>query len=297
MSSIRVNPNPMPDLLAALESLQQRQEKATLQLATGSRINQPSDDPAGAAQLVQISDRSSQVDSFQRSISSISGLLSTADSTLSSVVTVLQRAISLGVQGANGTLSDEDRAAVATELSGIQAQLMSLANVSYQGQFIFAGTAKTQPFVIDGTVPSGVRYAGNLGTNQVSIGNNYDVQVNVPGSQIFNGPGADVFQALSDLIGALQTNSGISDATAEVSTAFTYVTRQRVFYGNALNQTQSQQTFLSTEKLNLSQEQNAVSAADIAAVATQITSGQTAMNATLAAIGKMPQISLFDYLK
>jgi flagellar hook-associated protein 3 FlgL len=297
MSSIRVNPNPMPDLLAALEGLRQRQEDATLQLATGSKINKPSDDPAGAAQLVHISDRSSQVDSFQRSISSISGLLSSADSTLSSVVTVLQRAISLGVQGANGTLSDEDRAAVATELSGIQAQLMSLANVTYQGQFIFAGTAETQPFVIDGTVPSGVRYAGNNGTNSVSIGNNYEVKINVPGSQIFNGPGADVFQALSDLIAALQANSGIGDATAEVSKAFTYVTTQRVFYGNALNQTQSQQAFLNTTTLNLSQEQNAVSAADMATVATQITSGQTAMNAALAAIGKMPQTSLFDYLK
>ena len=54
MNAIRVNPNPTPDLLAALAEVQQQVNTATLQLATGSRINQPSDDPAGAAQLVQI---------------------------------------------------------------------------------------------------------------------------------------------------------------------------------------------------------------------------------------------------
>jgi len=297
MSSIRVNPNPMPDLLNALEKLQLQQQGATLQMATGSRINQPADDPAGASEMVQINDRSSQVDTFQRSISSITGVLSTADSTLGSVVTVLQRAITLGVEGANGTLSDDDRAAVATELVGIQNQLMSLANVSYQGRFIFSGTADTQPYVIDGSSPSGIRYAGNDGTNNVTIGNGYQIQVNMPGSQIFNGPGADVFQAISNLIQALQTNTDISTAASAVSTAFNYVTTQRVFFGNALNQTESQQSFLNDEKMNLSQQQDAVSAADMAAVASQISSGQTAMNATLASMGKMPQVSLFDYLK
>src|SRR5579862_4116542 len=146
MSAIRVNPYPLPDILAALENLQRQQSTATLQLATGSKINQPSDDPAGAAQLVQIADESAQNDTFQQSIGSINGQLSTADSTLNSVVTALQRAISLGTEGANGTLSNTDRADIAAEVQGIQSQLISLANTSYQGQFIFAGTADTQPF-------------------------------------------------------------------------------------------------------------------------------------------------------
>lgn len=297
MSATRVNPYPTPDLLAALEQLQRQQSNATLDLATGSSINKPSDDPAGAAQLAKISDLSSQVDSFQRSISSINGNFSTADSTLNSVVTVLQRAISLGVEGANGTLSDADRAAVATELTGIQAQLLSLANTSYQGHFIFAGTAITQAFVVDLTQPSGVRYTGNTGTNTVTIGNGYQLQVNVPGSQIFTGAGADMFLAINDLITSLKNNSGISAAVTELGSAFTYVTGQRVFYGNALNQTQSEQTYLNTQKLGLSQQQNTVAGADIASVASQLVNDQTARTATLEAIGRTPQTSLFDFLK
>lgn len=298
MSSIRVNPYPMPDLLAALDNLQQQQNTATLEMGTGSKINKPSDDPVGAAELVRINALSSQVDSYQQSISSISGQFSTADSTLTSVVTVLQRAITLGVEGANGTLSDTDRAGVAAELTGIQSQLLSLANTTFQGQYIFAGTANTTPFVADPSQASGVRYAGNNGTNSVTIGGGYQLQVNVPGSQIFTGPaGADMFQAINDLITAMQSNTAIGAAVTELGTALTYVSGQQVFYGNALNQTQSQQTYLSSEKLGLSQQQNTVGAADLAAVASQVESDQIATSATLEAIGKMPQTSLFDYLK
>lgn len=297
MSATRVNPFALPDLLAALQQLQQRSNTENLQLATGSRVNSPSDDPAGAAQLVQIGAQNSQVDSFQRSISSVNGLLSTGDSTLSSVVTALNRAISLGVQGANGTLSDADRTDVATELTGIQSQLITLANTTFQGQYLFAGTANVQPFVADSTSASGVTYKGNTAVNSVSIGAGYSLQVNQAGTAIFSGAGGDVFQSIQDLITSLNTNTGIPAAVNAVRDAFDHVTAQRVFYGNGLNQLQSQQTYLNTQTLGLSQQQNTVQAADIPTVATQLTKDQIAINATLASIGRTPATSLFDYLK
>ncbi len=287
----------MPDLLAALQHLQADENTANLQLATGSRINKPSDDPAGAAQLVQINAQNSQFDSFQRSASSISDELSTADSTLNSVTTALQRAISLGTEGANGTLSDSDRADVAGELQGIQNQLISLANTTFQGHFLFAGTVNAQPFVVDGTQPSGVRYDGNQGVNSVAIGNGYPLQVNLPGSQIFNGSGADVFQAVQNLIAALNTNSGAGAAVNQVDEAYNYITSQRVFYGNGLNQLQLQQTYLQNAKLGLAQQQNTVGAADIASAATQLVQDETNRTAALTAIGRIQQNSLFDYLR
>jgi len=296
MSSIRVNPYPMPDLLAALEHLQQQQNTDTLELATGTKINQPSDDPAGAAQLVQINDSLGQTDSFQRSIASISDQFSTANSILSSVVSAVQRAISLGVEGANGTLSQDDRDNVAAEVSGIQSQLISLANTSYQGQYLFAGTTNLQPYIADPNSPSGVTYQGNTGTNQVTIGNGYQIQVNLPGSQLFNAPGSDMFQAVNDLITGLKNDSGIDTAVSELNAAYTYLTGQQVFYGNAINQVQDQQTYLSSAQVSLEQQQNTVAAADIAGTATQLASAQTAENATLSAIGRSPQSSLFDYL-
>ena len=297
--TLRVNPNQTPDLLAALQTAQEQRDAGLEQLATGRRVNKPSDDPAASAQVVINHDLSSQVDSFQSSSSSITGQQQTADSTLSSVVTALQRAITLGVQGGNsGTLSDTNRNDIADELRAIQTQLVSLANVAYQGRFIFSGTEQgTAPYVADPAAPSGVQYVGNDGVNTVAIGQGYQLQVNLPGSQLFSSPRGDMFQSIQDLITAVSTNTGIDTAVSGVRQAFDFVTAQRVFYGNGLNQIQSQQTFLDTQKTQLSSQENIIAGADIAAAASQVVNSDNVRNATLAAIGRVSQNSLFDFLK
>jgi flagellar hook-associated protein 3 FlgL len=286
----------MPDLLAALAESQRQEDNALLQLASGRRINQPSDDPGGAALLSQIRDRGNQADSFLRSAGNVSGQLQMADSALSSVVEALQRAISLGTEGGTGTINDADRASIADEVVGLRDQLVSLANVSYQGRYVFAGTAETQPFVKDSNVPSGVRYAGDRGVNAVEIGNGFQIAVNQPGSDIFNAPGSDVFEAIQDLITGLQTNSGIDSAVVAVRKAYDYVAQKRVFYGNSIQQIGGQQNYLKNEKLQLGQQEDTVAAADMAAVASQLVNAANARNATLAAVAKTSQLSLFDYL-
>jgi flagellar hook-associated protein 3 FlgL len=294
---MRINPDPTGDILAALSRAQQEQQRAMLQLATGRRVNVPSDDPAAAAAMVGNQARSAETDEFVHSISTIRSLQQTADSTLSSVVSALTRAISIGVEGATGTLSDADRASIAEELRGIKQQVLSLANLSFQGSYVFAGTAtQSAPFVEEGGVPSGVRYDGNQGVNEVTVGDGFTVAMNVPGSQIFTGPGADVFQALQDLIYGLETNGDIDAGVVEVRAAFDHVSAQRVFYGNTLNHIDSQETFLNNQQLQLSTQQNSLVGADPAAAATQLANASSARNAALAAVGKMSQMSLFDYL-
>jgi len=295
---MRVNPNPMPDLLAALNQAKLESQQASIEIASGRSVNEPSDNPTAAALLVENNDQATFNSGYLQSLNSVQGQFSTADSTLSSVVTALQRAISLGVEGANGTLSDSDRGAVATELQGIQSQLVSLANTSYQGRYVFAGTTtNTPPFVVDNTVASGVRYAGNSGVNQVSIGSGYKLAVNLPGSQLFSAAGNDVFLAINTLIQALQTNTGIDTAVSGVGAASSYLSAQRVFYGNALNQSQSQTTYLNTAKLQISQQENTLGGADLAAAATNVSQAAIDTQATLAAISKLSQNNLFDYLK
>ncbi|MFI5102183.1 MAG: flagellar hook-associated protein FlgL [Terriglobales bacterium] len=295
---MRVNPNPMPDLLAALNQTQLEAQQAMLEISTGRSVNEPSDNPTAAALLVENNDQATFNSGYLQSLDSVQGQLSTADSTLSSVTTALQRAISLGVEGANGTLSDNDRAAIANELQGIQSQLVSLANTAYQGNYAFAGTnTKTAPYVLDSASPSGVDYVGNSDVNQVSIGNGYKLTVNQPGSKLFSASGNDVFLAVNSLIQALQTNTGIGAAVTSLSAASSYLSAQRVFYGNAMNQAQSQTTYLNTAKLQISQQQNTLGGADLATAATNLTQFQTDTQATLAAISKMSQNNLFDYLK
>src|SRR5260221_4213785 len=229
---MRVNPNPMPDLLEALNQSQLETQQAMLEVSSGPCVPEPSNIRTAAALLIETNDHAPFNRGYLQSIGTVKGQLSTADSTLSSVVTALQRGISLGVEGANGTLSDSDRASIANELQGIQSQLVSLSNASYEGRYVFAGTnTNAPPFVIDNTVPSGVRYVGNTDVNQVAIGNGNKLAINQPGSHLFSAPGNDVFLAINSLIQALQSNTGIGAAVTSLGAPNSYLSPQRASHG------------------------------------------------------------------
>jgi flagellar hook-associated protein 3 FlgL len=295
---MRINPNPYPDLLAAVSQTQQQIQTDEQEIASGQSVNLPSDNPAAAAELAQNADQTSQADQFQRSIGSVQGEIQNADSALSSVTNALQQAISLGVEGANGTVNSADRAAIATQIQGIQSQLLSLANLSYQGNYVFGGTAnQTAPYVLDSSSPSGVTYQGNTGVNRVTLGSEFSLQTNLPGSQIFSASPNNVFQGIQDLITSLQSGTGISTAVTELGAANNYISSQSVFYGNALNQLTAQQTYLAGESTQLSQQQNTEGGADLTAVITNLTTAQASLQATLEAIGQTANTNLFEYLK
>jgi flagellar hook-associated protein 3 FlgL len=295
---MRVNPNPLPDLLSALSQTTRQINSDLQQVASGQRVNVPSDEPAAAAGLVRNADQTSEADQFLRSVGNVSGEMQNADSALSSVVTALQRAISVGVQGANGTINASDRGALANEVQGILSQLVSLANLSYQGNFVFGGTAtQTTPYVLDGSSPSGVRYDGNDGVNSVTVGDHLTVKTNLPGSELFSAPGADVFQALQDLVTNLKTGTNIDISVNQVSAAYQHINAQRVFYGNAMNQLNSQQKYLNSESTQLAEQQNTLTGADLSRVLSDLVNAQTSREATLGAIARTQQGNLFDYIK
>jgi flagellar hook-associated protein 3 FlgL len=284
--------------LNAMASANHAEETALLQLTTGKRVNVASDDPSAAAREVAISSQSRDCDQFLRSIASISGELQTADSALSSGVTALQQAISLGVEGANGTLSQDDRDALASQVQSISQHLMGIANLSYNGKYVFAGTADSQPpYVVTAGV---VTYQGNNSVNQVEIEAGLTIAVNQPGSQLFSAAGASVFQSLSDLATALQSSSSTTDdianATNEVKAAYNQLNSARRFYGSTLDQLNAGQDFLNSEKLQLTQQTSDLVGVDMNQAATNLANAEVARNAALQATASVGNLSLFNYL-
>jgi flagellar hook-associated protein 3 FlgL len=285
-------------ILNALNVSDQAEQTALLQLTTGKSVNVDSDDPSAATQQVQISSQAGACDQFLRSIGSVSAELQTADSALNSGVTAMQRAITLGVQGANDTLSQADRAALGNEVQAISQQMMSVANTDYNGKYLFGGTLSSSPPYVSGA--GGIVYQGNDEINQVEIESGETVAVNQPGSVLFSAPGASVFQALSDLATALQSSSStsadISNATDEVSAAYNQLNSARVFYGTTVDQLNSAQTFLQAEQLQLTQQSSNLVGLDMNEAATNLTNAETSRNAMLEAAATVGKLSLFNYL-
>lgn len=295
--SIRLNPNPLPQLLLEIQQSEQNANTATQQLSSSRRVNQLADDPAAAASVVLNHNQSSQDDQFLQNINTLQPRLQVADSSLGNVGTALTRALSLGVEGANGTLNNSDRLAVATEVQGIQQQLVSLANTTYQGAYLFGGTAVgAAPFTLNAATGV-VTYNGNAGVTSTQIANGNPIQTNLPGSQLFLNPSGSVFTAIEDLGAALQSNTNIGAAVTEVQNALSTLNTQRVFYGNALNQISASENFLNQDKVNLSTQENSLIGADLATASSNLVQAQTAEQATLNATGRILSLpNLLSYL-
>lgn len=297
--SLRVNPNILPDLLSSIAQAQQNQQTAVQEEATGRAVNNLSDNPAAAATLVGNNALSGENDQFLTNLSDLQGKYQVADSTLNNAIQLMTTAISIGTEGANGTISSNERQAIAQQVQGLQQQMLSLANTTYEGTYIFGGTNVTaQPFVQSSSSPSGVQYNGNSNVTSVQISEGQSMQTNVAGNQIFTNSSGNVFGALNDLANALSSGTGIEAANTEVQQAFSQLSTQRVFYGNALSQVQTSESFLNQEQVNLSSQQNALVGANLAQVIAEQSQAQVAEQATLTATGQILNLpTLLSYLK
>ncbi len=296
---MRVNPNMVPNMLADLAQSQSALNTALQEVATGKSVSQPSDNPSASADMVQNSIETANVDQYTQNTSSALSMVQTADSSLSSVVTSLTQAISLGTEASNGTINASNLQAIATQVQGILSSVVSQANTDYEGVYLFGGTASTTaPYTASSSSASGYTYNGNNNSNSVAIGDDQSVQVNLPGSQVFSNSTTDVLGSLSSLVSAIQSgsSSAIESATSSVSAALSYVDQQRVVYGNAETQLNSQETYLQNETVNLTSQQTSLIGIDEATAAETLSADETANSAALAAAAKVLPTTLLNYL-
>jgi len=295
--SIRINPDLLPALLSSIQQSQQSESVATQQMSSGRSTNQPSDNPAATAAIVFNHSQAAQDAQYLQNINSLQGRFQVADSTLSGVVTALTQAVGLGTEGANGTLNDANRQAVASQVEGILTQVTGFANTSYQGTFLFSGTSvNIQPFETDGSTGQLI-YKGNSNTTSVELSNGNSITSNVPGDQLFLNPKGSVLGSLQDLYTALSNGTNIGQAVNEVSDALNQLDIQRVTYGNALNQINLAETALNQDKVNVSEQETSLVGADLATVATNFAQAQLASQAAISATSRiLSQKTLLDYL-
>jgi len=296
---MRVNPNLVPNILADLQQSQAALNIALQEVSTGKRVNQPSDDPGASAAMVQNGIDSANNDQYTQNITSLQTTAQAASSALSSVVSSLTQAVSLGTEGANGTTSATNLQALASQVQGILSSVVSQANTYVNGTYLFGGTVNsTAPYTADPASSTGYTYNGNNDANAVAIGDHMNIQVSLPGSQVFSDPSNNVIGALSGLVTALQSgdSSSISTATAAVTSAVNFVGQQQAFYGNAESQLNAQESALQQDKVTLSTQASNLVGVDLATAATDLSQAETDNSAALAAAAKVLPVTLLNYL-
>jgi flagellar hook-associated protein 3 FlgL len=273
-------------MVSSLDQTQATEEQLSSELSSGVSVTSLSDNPVASGENVLLLNQIQQDDSFTQSASLVTSQLQVADSALGSVVTELTSAISLATSANNGTLNSSNIKTIANELSGILNEVQSLANTSYEGQYIFAGgQTSTAPFSTSTTTsPAVTTYSGDDDVNYLESPNGQKIQLNVAGDQIFLGSGSNsVFAALNNLIadyssGTVDTAQAVNDTEA-LSTALSYVSQQRVTIDNSMTQITAASEAVTTEQTQLTTAQTDLMQADLPTISTQLSLSETQQTA------------------
>lgn len=299
---MRVDPFYISNLAASLNQTELKEQDLTNQLSSGVRVTALSKDPVAAGENVLLLNQVQRDDSFTQSANLLQGQFQVADSALGGVVSQLTQAISLATGANNGTLNPSQLQAVANQLAGIRDELTSLANTSYQGQYLFSGSqTSTQPFTLsDAATPAAMSYNGDQVINSLQAPNGQVVQLNLPGSQIFPTTGANsAFEALNHLIadysGGASATTSVQDTQA-LSTALNFISQQRVTLDNSLTRLTAASNSVTSERTQLTAAQTNLMQADLPTLATQLSLAKSQQTALESVISQLGSGSLFDKL-
>jgi flagellar hook-associated protein 3 FlgL len=296
---MQINPNIIPDILADVHRSQAALDAALQQVSTGLKVTVPSDNPTASAAMVQNTIETGNVDQYTKNVSTVLATVQSASSVLSNVVTGLTQAISLGTEGANGTNTAANMQAIAKQVQGILSTVVSQSNTSVAGSYLFSGTGTSKPYTADASSPTGYTYNGNTEETSVAVGDSLNVQVNLPGSQVFSDSSSNVIGSLSALVTALQSgnSSGIQTATNSLSSAIAFLGKQQAFYSNAEGQLNSQETYLQQDTVSLATQATNLVGISLATAATNLAQAETDNSAVLAATAKVLPTTLLSYLQ
>lgn len=298
---MRVNPLYMSGLVASLDTSSSTEQTLTEELASGSSVNQLSDNPVAVGQNVLLSAEIGADDTFSQTASTTESQLQVTDSALGSVVTQLTTAVSLATEANNGTMNASDLESIGQQLSGIRDEVLSLANTTYLGQYIFSGSqGGTAPYTLDtSTTPATASYQGDSQVSYVETPSGQKIQLNVPGSQLFSAAGSDVLGTLNALVADFSSGTASSTAqadTAALTTALNYVSDQRVTIDNSLSRLTAASNYSQSEQTQLTGVQTNLMQADLGQIATELSTAETQQSALSQVIATLGKQSLFNDL-
>jgi flagellar hook-associated protein 3 FlgL len=158
--------------------------KTQNQIASGSRILTPADDPIGAAQGLELDRALAESQQQGKNTTAATNRLSFEEQSMSDATSLLQRVRDLAVEANNPTLDDGARKSILSEIQVRYSDLVDLANrKDTNGEYLFSGySTLTQPFVKTG---SSVTYQGDDGTRVLQTGPSQFVTDGHPGSAVF----------------------------------------------------------------------------------------------------------------
>jgi flagellin len=260
--------NNIPSLLAEnnLDLTQANLNKTLEQLSSGSRINSGADDPAGLA----IADGlEANIAALQQSAANANdgvGALQVADGALSQVTTMLNRAVTLATESANGTVSSDQRTAINAEFQQILSEINTIGlATTFNGTSVFTANS-TSIFMSDGS----------------SAAANSTIGVTIGQLSTTNIGGTTITLGSDDLSSSGDATTALND----INTAIAAVAAARGNLGATMNRLTDAVNVMQNEATNYTSAESAITSADIGTTVSNLSQFQILQQTGMAALAQ-----------
>lgn len=190
------------------------------QLSTGLRVNSPSDSPLAARRAVNIRSAIAKAKQYQSNASTAGPTLSESTASLQTVLSAVQRARVLALEGSTGTNSQVQMDQIASEVNQLVESVLEETNHQTNQRYVFGGTRTLNaPFVAtrdSSDKVTSVAYTGNDESINIAVGDGSTVKINATGQSAFLST-QDIFQTLIGIRDDLQSGNKTSLQTTRLT--------------------------------------------------------------------------------
>ncbi len=296
------------NMMLSLSNNLSRTQKYQNQLATGKKISLPSDDPIVASKALKLRTDVSEIQQYKRNTDDATAWMDITESTMKQITEVVHRMRYLTGDASNGTKTPDDLLKIREEAAQLKEQLINLGNTTYAGRYIFSGYKTDKPLLDkDGNFNIDI---SNTEQINFEIGIGDDINVNVPGSDLFNGgalggqPAAkggesSFVKTFNNVIDAMASDNkeGLSNLLGDMDEQMNNLLRVRAGLGARMNRVELTAERLDDDNVNFTKLMSKNEDVDMAEAIMNLMNEQNVYNASLSTGAKVIQPSLVDFLR
>ncbi|WJQ06837.1 flagellar hook-associated protein FlgL [Geobacillus stearothermophilus] len=291
------------NMLRNLSASYARLGKYQDQLATGKKINRPSDDPVIAMKGMVYRTNLTEVEQFKRNFSEAYNWIENSDAALDKATQALQRIRELVVQASNDTYEVSQRAAISEEIKQLTEHLASIANTKVGDKYIFNGTDTLKQPVDLSQAPPVV--SKNTDEIKIELSKGIYIPVNVNPTKVFNydntAKGNGLFSDLeflnNDLNDATKSGKDISQYLSYIDQHINNLLSARAELGARLNRVELMEERVDQQEVIAHRILSDNEDADIERVITDLKTQESVHRAALGVGARIIQPTLLDFLR
>lgn len=271
------------------------------QLATGKKITKPSDDPVVAMKGMFYRSNLSGIEQYKRNLSELYLWMENSESGIDHANQGLQRVRELTIQGKNGSLSDEDRKAVAVEIEQIKNDLVSVAETKVAGRYIFNGTDVGNSPIKDKSSDGAPKVVDNIlnGTNgeyTIEVSQGVSLKANANPSKVFSQQLFDTVQKIQDSLESGDVSS-LDSQLESLDGVMNTLSAERSDLGARYNRLEMVDDRLAQQEVTANRILSDNEDADIERVITDLKTQESVHRAALSVGARIIQPTLMDFLR